>query len=72
MLWYGPTIHFFQPISLASGVFTPIATTNKNKTVASYRGVGRGGSKGSDEPLSNQDLIIASYLGSFSTKPSQV
>ena len=30
-----------------------------------FKGFGR-------TPLSNQDLIIASYLGSFSTKPSQV
>ena len=40
----------------------------------SSRGVGRGCSKGSDEPpsVSNQDLIIASYLGSFNTKSFQV
>ena len=50
------------------------SNARKAKTKVLTKGVGRGGSKGSDEPplVSNQDLIIASYLGSFNTKPSQV
>ena len=37
-----------------------------------HRGVGRGGLKGSDEPLSSQDFKIASYRGGLDTKCFQV